>query len=514
MDHRGHHFERRDAHDDMHWSDDQPRGYDPHPDELEGQRRSPVRRGLSNHQQRRREWWRRRRGGGVSHGRADHSGAGDYPFPRMTQDGEAVSALELVSMASGARDHHARELCNVILRTLTRRGWIFAADYVGWETPSTVVQRDDIGPFLTAAANAIGGSTFGARLRSYHKTPAYGALLERLCQARRDYAARPPLAEAPSPALGVELPLCVRHEGHPVEPRAWRTASPQQQQQQVQEQQQRQHQPQTGHHPADPTTTESPLLETDMQHESVVDKSLTAIQEKVSPKAESIRCEATGDSGTDDSTQWDKQKSDCERLDFKTAERNHNDALVERTAGIAHTSRPLCVWRHSGGMWALLFAARPGAHPRRPWRIVAGRRAALGPDERGTTSDDGGDGDADDGGDVWLDRAKVIERASHALCSPLNVVAVAASPALEPPLLGDPDAIGFDATWAHVTAVCGLDQVRRGACASTKLPRGLIAHLAVRIEEAATHDTPHAPRCRDLANALNACLGHSGGGGA
>lgn len=485
MAHQGRYFERpvgRGSDDsDRRWFDGllhSPTRSDARRDEFGRQRRPPENRP----DQRRRRW---------GHDNAvpsrNENDGDNHRLPRMTQDGEAISALELVSIASGARDHHARELCNVILRTLTRRGWVFAAEPLGWETPSSVVQATDVAQFLAAAANAIGGSPFGARLRCYHKTPAYEALLDHVDRTRRDYAARSPRAQEVSASDRLETFQPVENRARSVE-QSPRPATPP-----------RRHQQQRAAEQALPFGNQS-------QHTDAVN---VANAGKHAPAEVASAQDKSSDNAGDDGAWRQKEQDAGTNLDYREAERDHNETLVERMASIAHTDRPLCVWRHSDGMWALVFAVRPGAYPRRPWRVVAGRRAALGLDEQHATPARYDTGDDDDA--VWIDRAKVIERACHALCSPANVVAVAPSSALEPPLLDDPDAVGFDSTWAHVTALCCLDQIGRG-CASSDVPRDLVVHLAARLVGAAACDTPHAARCRDLADALSAHLGYNGSG--
>ncbi|AVK76706.1 hypothetical protein pmac_cds_18 [Pandoravirus macleodensis] len=488
---RGRYFERpvgRDSdNDDRRWFDDllhSPARSDARQDEF-GRQRRPAPPARNRPDQRRRRW------GHDNVAPRHKENAGDNcRLPRMTQDGEAISAVELVGIASGARDHHARELCNVILRTLTRRGWVFATEPLGWETPSSVVQAGDVAQFLAAAANAIGGSPFGARLRCYHKTPAYEALLDHVDRTRRDYAARSPPAQVPA-SHHLETFQTDENKGHSVE-RSPRPATPPQQQQQIA--------------PSHVAEQALPLGNPSQHTDAIAAVNVSAAVKHAPAETASAQDKSSGNA--EDDGAWHRKEQDAgASLDYREAERDHNETLVERMASVAHTDRPLCVWRHSDGVWALVFAVRPGAHPRRPWRVVAGHRAALGLDEQHATHARDDTDNNDDG--VWIDRAKVIERACHALCSPANVVAAAPSPALEPPLCDDPDAVGFDSTWAHVTALCCLDQMGRG-CASTHVPHALVVHLAARLVEASAHDTPHAARCRDLADALSARLGHNG----
>ncbi|AGO81900.1 hypothetical protein pdul_cds_25 [Pandoravirus dulcis] len=384
---------------------------------------------------------------------------GEVP-PRITDDGEAVSALDLVRNASGTRGQHGRELSTTILRTLTRRGWVFAREpFSGDRTPSSVVQANDLADFLLAAANVISGSPYSRRLVCYCETPGFAALVERVQRARNNQ--RRPAPESPHAHHGP--PLCaVKLEPVKLEPVK-----------------------------AEPVDMDDPAERHPIRDRDVQDNARAASTDATAT------AEAAVARGAHSMDIANDRADDAHALQLDAeSERAHDAAVLDRLADRAHIDRPLCVWECRGGMWRLVFAARPGTHPRRPWRIVAGSTEPP---------DSGGRDAVVETGPLWIDRAAMVERARAWMASPAGVVAVAPGLDCEPPpaafcFAQGADALAFGNMWLSETA-------RQCVARTPEEPprdRDLMARLAVRLARAAVagSDVPYGAECRGLVDAL------------
>lgn len=394
----------------------------------------------------------------------------DRPFhgevpPRITTDGEAVSALDLVRNATGARGQHGRQISTTILRTLTRRGWVFAAEpFSGDQTPSSVVQADDLVNFLLAGANAIGGSPYGGRLKCYHLTPGFAALVERI-ECARDNHRR--LAAASSRPHHDTVPRAVEPDPVKLEPVKLEPIK------------------------LEPADASGPMLGDDGNGAETVSTS-ARMEPHVAPMATDAHIVFDSHNGRD--TDVHALESDSE------SERVYDTTVLERLADKARADRPLCVWECRGGMWRLVFAVRPGAHPQRPWRIVAGSA------ESRTNSDGDGREAVANTGPVWVDRGRMIQQARAHMASPAGITAVATSVDCEPPpgafcFAEDADALAFGNMWLSVTA---RQRLAHAHDTDRLQHQGLVARLAVRLARAAVaaDDAPHSAECRRLADAL------------
>ncbi|QBZ80637.1 hypothetical protein pclt_cds_39 [Pandoravirus celtis] len=408
---------------------------------------------------------RHAQGGRSPHPQRDRPFHGEVP-PRITDDGEAVSALDLVRNATGTRGQHGRQISTTILRTLTRRGWVFAAEpFTGDQTPSSVVQADDLVNFLLAGANAIGRSLYGGRLKCYHLTPGFAALVERIQYARDNHRR---LAAASSRTHRDIVPRAVEPDPVKLEPVKLEPIK------------------------VEPVDASDPMRRDDGNDENPETVPAGAHMEPhAAPMATGTHVAIASHNGRD---------IDMHALELDAeSERVYDTTVLERLADKARADRPLCVWECRGGMWRLVFAARPGAHPQRPWRIVAG--SAETPND----NDDDREVVADTG-PVWVDRARMIQQARVHMASPAGITAVATSVDCEPPpgvfcFAEDADALAFGNMWLSMTARQCLAHVHD---ADRLQHQGLVARLAVRLARAAVaaDDAPHSAECRRLADAL------------
>ncbi|ATE82108.1 hypothetical protein psal_cds_39 [Pandoravirus salinus] len=493
---------RRHAHNDHRTRDDYRRSRDRH--DHQGHHRHPYRR--------QREDWQcpsnrsdSRSGGDGSDGlgrmasstpRHDStwtSGAGrepdrglpclqrDEPFPgeippRISDDGEVVSALDLVRNATGVRGQHGRQIAATILRTLTRRGWVFATEpFSGDQTPSSVVQADELVDFMLAGANAIGGSPYGGRLKRYRSTPGFAALLDRIERARDNHRRLQPAAP----------PTLHAHHGTPTHVAESITLRPVK---------------------LEPVKSEPTDTDDSICHDSAeimpTDRHVEpSVALHVVPMVTDAHRTIDSHSARDDAARASEQDNESERL--------HDTTLIERLADKARTDRPLCVWESRGGMWRLVFAARPGVRPQRPWRVVAGCVETHEDTKQATVAG---------AGPVWIDRVRMIRQARTHMASPTGVVAVATSLDCEPPpgvfCFADDDsrnAVAFGDMWLSTTARHCLAHAHNQHDSDTLLPRqqrqdreDLVARVAARLGQAAdaTGDAPHSDECRRLADAL------------
>lgn len=405
-------------------------------------------------------WAERARGGRPPQPARDQPFPGEVP-PRITDDGEAVSVLDLVRNAAGMRGRHGRELSANIMRTLARRGWVFAREpFAGDQTPSSVVRADDLADFLLAAAKVVREPPYGRRIERYRETPGFAALVERVERARNSQ--RRPAPESPHAQHGTRL------RAAKLEPVKLELVK------------------------AEPVDMDDPAERHPVRGNDGVRDNARAASTDAPPMAEAAvaRGAHSMDSPDDRADGAHALQLDAE------SERTHDTAVLGRLADRARVDRPLCVWECRGGMWRLVFAARPGAHPRRPWRIVAG--SAEPPDSGASAA-------VVETGPVWIDRVAMVERARAWMASPAGVVAVASGLACEPPpaafcFAEGADALAFGNMWLSATA-------RQCAARAPEEPsrdRDLMARLAVRLARAAVAggDTPHGAECRGLVDAL------------
>nr|UMO79196.1 hypothetical protein [Pandoravirus belohorizontensis] len=377
---------------------------------------------------------------------------GEVP-PRITDDGEAVSVLDLVRNAAGMRGRHGRELSTTIMRTLARRGWVFAREpFADDQAPSSVVRADDLADFLLAAAKVVREPPYGRRIERYRETPGFAALVERVERARNSQ-------QRPAP----ESPHTTQHDVHSYAAKLEPVK-------------------------LEPVKAEPIDMDDPAEHHPIRDND---------DARDNARAATTVAPGAHPMDSPDVRADDARalRLDAES-ERAYDTAVLDRLADRAHADRPLCVWECRGGVWRLVFAVRPGTHPRRPWRIVAGSTEAP---------NSGGRDAVVETGPVWIDRVAMIERARAWMASPAGVVAVASGLDCEPPpaafcFAEGADALAFGNMWLSATA----RQCVARAPEESPRDRDLMARLAVRLARAAAtgSDVPYGAECRGLVEAL------------